>query len=263
MICRNCRTTINDDSKVCPNCGSSIDISKDLSSVNTNKELLDSFTNNSDVIAKNDRSNKVFTIVLCAISLIIFVTAILYFLPNKKKANNNSNSNSNVESNSNVTSNSNSNVESNSNVTSNSNSNNNSGITNDTITFKGYLLHVPNTYNVSSNADTLQLIGKNNKDIAVINISNGSYDSIKSSPQALEEYVKNRQIICNNIKTTVYNGVEFTTAEIISNGTNMILGYSKVDNGHVFEIVISNVSHTIDYTEFDTFADVVKTLKVA
>ena len=77
MICRNCHTTINDNSKVCPNCGSSIDISKDLSSVNTNKELLDSFTNNSDIIVKNDRSNKVFTIVVCIISVIIFPKLII------------------------------------------------------------------------------------------------------------------------------------------------------------------------------------------
>ena len=264
MICKNCRTEVEDNSKMCPKCGSVIENEKDteiddyskLANASTNKELLDNINSSDNNGEKKEYNNKFFTIVVVAITIIIFGIAILRFFPSKK-------SSSNGSSNSNIDSNSNSNIESDSNSNQTSNSNSNNGIADDKITFKGYIVQIPNIYTISSNADTLQLIGKNNKDIAVINISSGNYDSIKASPKALEEYVKNRQIVCNNIKTTVYNGAEFTTAEIISNGTNMILGYSKVDDSHVFEIVISNVSHTIDYSQFDIFAEVVKTLKLA
>lgn len=267
MICKNCRNIVDDSTKICPNCGSNIEsqneVSNDnyskLANANTNRELLNNLNGNKDVSNKISFNNKVFIITIAIISLVILIAAICYFLKSKNNTNNS-------DSNSNITSNSNSNVESNSNNTSNSNNNSTSNgneNNSDVITFKGYTLYVPNTYKVSSSADTLQLIGKNNKDIAVINISNGSYDDIKASPKALEDYVKNRQIVCNNIKTTYYNGVEFTTAEIISNGSKMILGYSKIDKNHVFEIVISNISSVIDYSEFDTFADVAKTIKAA
>lgn len=276
MICKNCSSIVDESSNKCPYCGSIINNndknqqnkdSIDLSNVSTNKELLAGLSNNinNNQSKVNISSNKMLTIAI--IFTIFFISSIVAFLPSNNNSTSASVSNSDIESNSNSTINSDSNLMNNTNITNDSNnisSNiNNSGIDNDTIKFKGYLLYVPNTYTITSIADTLQLVGKNNKDIAVINVEKGNYDDIKTSPKALEDYVKNRQIVCNNIKTTYYNGVEFTTAEIISNGTKMVLGYSKINNNYVFEIVLANVSYTIDYSEFDTFADVVKTLKVA
>lgn len=268
MVCSKCGTKNEDDSKFCQYCGTQLEFIPDnieeSNIIDTQEQLLD---NNS----KNNKSNKKTIIIIVLIVVLVSILAV-YFLYNKDDKNNgnetsnkepDSNEVSNIESNvtsnidSNITSNQISNVTSNqiSNVTSNSNSN--------TVAYGGYIIYVPPTYTVSSTETTLQLIGKNDRDFAVITIEEASYSAIKASPKIIQDHVQKRQMVCNNIRTSIYNGVEFTTAEINNNGMNMILGYAEIDNTHVLGIMVANVSYTIDYTQFNTFANVIKTIKKA
>ena len=195
----------------------------------------------------------------------IVCIAIIASSGDKKNSSSNSNSSSNVTptsnvvSNSNVTSNTTSNVVSNSNVTSNTTSN----VTSNTVTFKGFVLQIPSAYTVSSSTSQLQLIGTNNRDIAVINIQDGNYDTIKASSSTIQTYMKNAGYDVANIKTGVYGGVEFITAEVEQSGKKMILAYSKLSSNKIFMVVCANTSYTVDYSPLTYFGTMVSTAKAA
>jgi cytoskeletal protein RodZ len=262
MVCKKCGT-INDDScKFCQECGEELETKE--------QEVNNLYDDSVKVEEKEPNSNKL-KIFIGLVLVIVVVASTILIINNIGK-----DDNDNDTSNSNETSNEISNVESND-VPVNSNVNSNitvpvsdkisaedlKRINGNTVALNGYLIEVPAGYIVNSVNPTLQLISKNQHDLAVITIDASSYDMIKNSPVAIENYVTENGMVSNNIRTSVYNGVEFTTAEINSDGKNMILGYAKIDKKHVFGIMIANIDYTIDYVQFNTFATVVKNIKKA
>lgn len=216
----------------------------------------------------------VFIIIGIAVALVVCVGIIIY--SNMKNNNDNTRSNSNVtsNSNSNLISNSNSNSYSNSNLISNSNSNSysNSNITSNptsnvptgnTITFKGYVFQVPTNYTAQTKTSQLQLIGKNNIDVAAINIQAGNFDSIKASKETIKTYMTNAGYTVNNIQINTYGGVEFVTAEVNQSGRNMILGYAKLNASTIFMVVTASTNNVLNYNVLNEVAPMITTAKVA
>lgn len=253
MICKKCGANNPEGSKFCKDCGS---------------ELVPILENNEHVI--NSKKNRFIVIMGLILILMAVATCIFLFNKNDKKEDNkgNNNDNSSVQSNdneiissndSNLTSNENSNTIITSNVTVDELKNINGNL----VTFNGYIVEIPAGYLINSTTPTLQLISKNQRDLAVITIDESNYDMLKGSPKAIEDYVTEKGMVCNNIRISIYDGVEFTSVEINNNGKNMILGYAKIDNQHVLGIMLANVDYTIDYVQFNTFANVVKSIKKA
>ena len=255
MVCKKCGAINNDDSKFCQECG----------------EVLESKEEVSNISDGNKPSITISKILISIVIIVIVVASILLITNALNKADEEESNSNNKDSNSTITSNVNNNVPVNSNLPSNITVQVSSKVSNEDlkkingnyVNMDGYLIEVPAGYIVNSVNPTLQLISRNQRDLAVITIDSSSYDMIKNSPVAIENYVTENGMVSNNIRTSVYNGVEFTTAEINSSGKNMILGYAKIDNNHVFGIMIANVDYTIDYVQFNTFATVVKNIKKA
>jgi len=262
MVCKKCGTINNDSDKFCKECGESLETIE--------QDVINLYDDNVKVDEKESNSGKLKIFIGIVLILVIVASIILVISNINKKDENITESNSNIESNVN------SNIESNE-VPVNSNVNSNitipvsekisaedlKRINGNKVLLNGYLIEVPAGYIVNSVNPTLQLISKNQHDLAVITIDTSNYNMIKNSPVAIENYVTENGMVSNNIRTSVYNGVEFTTAEINSGGKNMILGYAKIDNQHVFGIMVANIDYTIDYVQFNTFATVVKNIKKA
>lgn len=261
MVCKKCGANNPEGSKFCKDCGSEL-----ISTLEESKEYNDDINVDDNEQAINSKKNRFIIIMILILVLIAIATCILLF--NKDEGKENSKSNSSIESNSDEIispndSNVNSNEESNSIITSNVTVDELKNINGNLVTFNGYFIEVPTGYLINSTTPTLQLISKNQRDLAVITIDVSNYDMLKGSPKAIEDYVREKGMVCNNIRTSVYNGIEFTTVEINSSGKNMILGYAKIDNQHMLGIMVANVDYTIDYVQFNTFANVVKTIKKA
>ena len=109
----------------------------------------------------------------------------------------------------------------------------------------------------------MQLIGKNNRDVAVINVQDGNYDTIKASSSTIQTYMKNAGYNVTNIKNGVYGGVEFITAEVDQSGKKMILAYAKLSTNKIFMVVTANTSYTVDYNLLTYFGTMVSTAKAA
>lgn len=262
MVCKRCGTVNSEGSKYCEECGAILD--------NKEQEVNNLYD---DSVTIEDKKNSNALKIVISIVLVIVVVASIILLTGLLNKTEEGNSNSNSNSTSNVSSNNNKNnvVPINNNVPTNItvpvsskvSTEDLKRINGNLVNINGYLIEIPVGYIVNSVNPTLQLISKNQRDLAVITIDTSNYEMIKNSPVAIQNYVTENGMVSNNIRTSVYNGVEFTTAEINSDGKNMILGYAKIDNNHVFGIMIANVDYTIDYVQFNTFATVVKNIKKA
>ena len=237
-------------------------------------QQFDSF--NQSLSAIDDKKNNGLVLVIAGIVVALIICGAIIAKStiknskNNEKSNSNetstinSDSNSNADSNSNVTSNSNTSntTTSNSNVTQQSNSNTTPQVTNGTV-FKGYVFQLPSTYKVSANSTQLQLIGTNNIDIAIINIVDGSFDSLKSSNAAIKTYMENAGFKVGNIQMKTISGVEFIYAPVVLNDKNMVLSYAKLSANKIFMLVNANTTNTFDYNPIITFAPVVAAAKTA
>ena len=248
-------------------------------------------SNNNYSSEKKDRNGLILVIVIIVLALLACGGIVYWSTKKNNPPDNNSNVTSNTESNSNVTSNINSNITIYSNTTSNILSNTMSNITSNIVTsnvtsnvvtsnvtsnvattnanyyatkFAGYVLQIPKTYAVvSASASQLQLMGTNAKDVAIISIKDGQYDTIKGNLSQLNAYVKQKGYTLNkNATVKNYNGVEFITVEISQSGQSMVLSYSKLSATKVVMIVFGTTSSQVDYSKFNTFAYTVKTAKV-
>lgn len=251
-----------------------------------------------NVPSNDNKNNSGLTFVIIAIvAAVIVCVGIIIYSSNKSKddnENSNSNSNSNIVSNvnSNVVSNSNSNVVSNvtsnvvsnptSNIVSNTTSNIVSNPTSNVVSnkpsnttaapantyavkFGGYNLYVPNSYTVSSNTTSqLQLIGTNNKDIAVANITTGDLKTMKANPSMVNTYAKQEgYTVTKGATAKTYNGVEFFVIEISRNGLPMIIAYAQMPNNKLIVFGLSSTTYQLDYSKLNLFAVTVKTATTA
>lgn len=286
MFCKNCGTKIEGEMKFCPSCGTVVDNNEegsitvdnsDTSTVTSESSPVNNVTsyqspatdnysmpnangygtNYSSQVpnggmqqpmynqpygnpTNNGKKNNsvVFIIIGIAVALVVCVGIIIY--------SNMKNNNDNTRSNSNVTSNSNSNVP-----------------TGNAITFKGYVFQVPTNYTAQTKTNQLQLIGKNNIDVAAINIQAGNFDSIKASKETIKSYMTNAGYTVNNIQINTYGGVEFVTAEVNQSGRNMILGYAKLNASTIFMVVTASTNNVLNYNVLNEVAPMITTARVA
>ena len=242
-----------------------------------------------NIPSSDNKNNSGLTFVIIAIVAAVIVCAGIIIYSSNKNKGDDENSNSNVVSNitsnvtSNIVSNSNSNIVSNitSNVTSNIVSNPTSNVTSNVVSnkpsnttavpantyavkFGGYNLYIPNTYTVSSNTSSqLQLIGTNNKDIAVANITSGDLKTMKSNPSIVNTYAKQSgYTVTKGATAKTYNGVEFFVIEISKNGLPMIIAYAQMPNNKLIVFGLSSTTYQLDYSKLNLFATTVKTATV-
>lgn len=107
------------------------------------------------------------------------------------------------------------------------------------------------------------MIGKNNIDVAAINIQAGNFDSIKASKETIKTYMTNAGYTVNNIQINTYGGVEFVTAEVNQSGRNMILGYAKLNASTIFMVVTASTNNVLNYNVLNEVAPMITTAKVA
>ena len=232
------------------------------------------FNNFNQNMNTDEKKNNGLIIVIVGIAVALLICGAIVVKSTLKngKSNNNSNSNSNSvvnsDSNSNTTSNATSNVTT-SNATSNTTTSNTTTSNTTTTpvasgtTFKGFVFQIPKTYKVSANSSQLQLIGTNNVDVAIIDIIDGKFDSLKSSNAAIKTYMENAGFQVTKIEIKTINGVEFIYSPVKINGKYMMLSYAKLSNNKILMLVTGNTSYTIDYKPIITFAPMVSSARAA
>ena len=99
------------------------------------------------------------------------------------------------------------------------------------------------------------------KDVIIIGIQDGNFESIKRSKSTIETYMKNSGYNVYNTQVKTYNGIEFITAEVSQQGKQLLIGYAKLAPNYIFMVVSANTSYTIDYSKLSEMAEIVKTAK--
>ena len=224
----------------------------------------------------NKKSSGLIIIIICIVVALVVCGVIIAKSTSKKNKDNkssnetssvnsdsNENKESNENSNSNEPSNSNSNepVNSNSNsnepVNSNSNSNSNTPVTTKGTTFKGFVFQIPDSYKVTANSTQLQLISNSNTDIAIIDVVDGDFDTLKSSNSTIKSYMENAGYTVGNIMTKKISGVDFIYAPVKAGDKYLVLSYAKLTPKKVLMLVTANTQYKVDYSQIIVFAPMV------
>lgn len=238
MECKKCGASLLSGLKSCPNCGEQLD-----------DEIVIDKKNNND-----KKNNKFLFIAIAVILIIVLILLIMFFTKDKKKK-------ETTKSNSNEVSDKTSDENSDSNIASNSNSNSNE--TTNTVTHNGFVFDVPNAYTVSANTQQLILMGKNNTDVAVIQIVDAKYNVLKSNNSILLQEAKKQYTNVSNATVQKYGKEEFIIFTANNGNTKCAIAYVCLTKTKVITIVYSNTSNTLDMNQFNAFASFVTSARFA
>lgn len=241
MECKNCGASVLSGLDKCPNCGELLEPEFD------NEEKLSS--------SKKEKNNKKGLLIALIVTILLVIILLFLFFNKDKGKNKNSNSNSNEVSDSN----SNSNEVSNSNVVSNSNSNTNTN----SVTHNGFVFDIPNAYTVSANTQQLILMGKNNTDVAVIQIVDAQYGLLKSNNSILLDEAKKQYTNVSNASVQNYGKEEFIIFTANNGDTKCAIAYVALTKTKVITIIYSNTTNNLDMNQFNEFASFVTSARFA
>lgn len=146
----------------------------------------------------------------------------------------------------------------NNNNNSNNNNNNEKPNTNESkdTEYDGFMFKIPDEYKVSTADDGLTIMGDNW--FAMLEIETGSYDYFRNEKEYLKNYMISSGFDVGEVKTETYDGVEFLTADISQNDSEMVLAYAKLSNDKIAIVVVANYLYTADESLLNNVAPIIK-----
>lgn len=128
------------------------------------------------------------------------------------------------------------------------------------INYSGYTFEIPNNYTYKTTTDGFTIVDDAETVAGFGSIVDGSYSVLKSRHAAFKTRLATAYTITNDGYKT-YDGREYMVFEVVSNGQNVILALTKLDEVKTLSLSIANVNNTIDYKDLETFHSMVKTVK--